>query len=31
MGGNGMQDLLKEKTAKRSALTVYYETICKDF
>jgi hypothetical protein len=26
MGGNGMQTLLKEKTAKRSALTVYYET-----
>ena len=31
MGGNGMQALLKEKTAKRSALTVYYETSCKDF
>jgi hypothetical protein len=31
MGGNGMQTLLKEKTAKRIALTVYCETVCKDF
>jgi hypothetical protein len=28
MGGSGMQTLLKEKTAKRIALTVYYETGC---
>jgi hypothetical protein len=30
MGGNGMLTLLKEKTAKRSALTVYYEMICSE-
>jgi hypothetical protein len=30
MGGNGMQTLLKEKTAKRSAMAVYYETNCSE-
>jgi hypothetical protein len=27
MGGSGMQTLLKEKTAKRSAVAAYCETI----
>jgi hypothetical protein len=27
MGGSGMQTLLKEKTAKRVAMAVHYETI----
>jgi hypothetical protein len=30
MGGNGMQTLLKEKTARRGALAVYYEMNCSD-